>query len=114
MPGINDDPEWIEEIVGLCREAGATFVGTSVLHLRGEVRDVFFGWLEAKRPDLLPEYERLYSNGRAYLPPKKRNQIASVVKGWRSARRHGRGAKRPPRRASPAAAPKAALQEPLF
>jgi len=83
MPGINDDPEWVEEIVELARQAGASFVGHSVLHLRDEVRDVFFGWLEAKRPDLLERYEGLYANGRAYLPAGKRAEIARVVKGWR-------------------------------
>jgi DNA repair photolyase len=87
MPGINDDPEWVDEIVELAREAGASFVGSSVLHLRGEVRDVFFGWLQAKRPDLVPEYERLYANGRAYLPPKKRAEVSSLVRGWGSGRR---------------------------
>jgi DNA repair photolyase len=83
MPGINDDPEWVAEIVALAREAGASFVGHSVLHLRDEVRDVFFAWLEAKRPDLVPEYERLYANGRAYLPADKRARMGSRVKGWR-------------------------------
>ena len=65
MPGINDAPEQVEPIVELAREAGATFLGGVALHLRGEVRDVFFGWLEQKRPDLLPRYERLYPDGRA-------------------------------------------------
>ena len=53
MPGINDSPEQVEPIVALAREAGADFVGGVALHLRDEVRDVFFGWLRAKRPDLL-------------------------------------------------------------
>ena len=68
MPGINDSPEQVEPIVERAREAGATFLGGVALHLRGEVKDVFFGWLRAKRPDLVPEYERLYGR-RAYMRP---------------------------------------------
>ena len=92
MPGINDAPEQVEPIVELAREAGASFVGCSTLHLRDEVRDVFFGWLEAKRPDLIPRYEQLYSRG-AYLPPRERSRLSSLVKGW------GRNRRRPSERA---------------
>jgi len=82
MPGINDAPEQVQPIVDRAREAGATFLGGVALHLRDEVRDVFFGWLEAKRPDLIPKYEQLYSGGRAYMRPAQRNRVASVVRGW--------------------------------
>jgi DNA repair photolyase len=87
MPGINDEPEQVEPIVERAREAGASFLGGVALHLREEVRDVFFGWLEAKRPDLLPKYEQLYAGGRAYLRPEQRRHITRVVKGWGSTRR---------------------------
>ena len=69
MPGINDTPEQVQPIVDRAREAGATFLGGVALHLRGEVRDVFFGWLEAKRPDLLPRYEQLYSTAAPTCAP---------------------------------------------
>jgi DNA repair photolyase len=93
MPGINDAPGQVEPIVELAREAGASFVGSAALHLRGEVRDVFFGWLKAKRPDLIPRYEQLYARG-AYLPTAERNRLGGLVDGWgrrrRSAPRDGR------------------------
>ncbi|HWM55720.1 MAG TPA: radical SAM protein [Solirubrobacterales bacterium] len=89
MPGINDTPEQVQPIVERAREAGATFLGGVALHLKGEVRDVFFGWLKAKRPDLLPEYERLYANGRAYMRSDERSRISSVVRGWGRGRRGG-------------------------
>ncbi|MBS1885783.1 MAG: radical SAM protein [Actinobacteria bacterium] len=84
MPGINDSPEQVEPIVARAREAGASFLGGIALHLRGEVKDVFFGWLRAKRPDLVPEYERLYGR-RAYMRPEDRVKTTRSVRGWRSA-----------------------------
>jgi DNA repair photolyase len=87
MPGINDDPGQIEPLVELAREANASFVASTGLHLRGEVRDVFFAWLEAKRPDLLPRYERLYPGRRAYLPSDEQSRLRSLVRGWGSNRR---------------------------
>jgi DNA repair photolyase len=87
MPGINDSPEQVEPLVEMAREAGADFLGGIALHLRDEVRDVFFGWLAAKRPDLLPMYEELYKNNRAYLPAAERARVQSVVSGWGRTRR---------------------------
>ena len=92
MPGINDDPEQVQPIVDRAKEAGATFLGGVALHLRDEVRDVFFGWLKAKRPDLLPRYEQLYSGKRAYMRPEQRRQATRAVRGWgRSRTAKGRG-----------------------
>ncbi len=79
MPGINDAPEQVEPILRLAEEAGAAYVTPIALHLRGEVRDVFFGWLAQERPDLLKRYEALYS-GRAYLRPGERERLESVVR----------------------------------
>jgi len=81
MPGINDAPEQVQPIVERAKEAGASFLGGVALHLRGEVKDVFFAWLQEKRPDLLPKYEQLYSN-RAYLKPEMRKRATRALKGW--------------------------------
>ncbi|HKB50556.1 MAG TPA: radical SAM protein, partial [Solirubrobacterales bacterium] len=82
MPGINDHPDQVQPIIDRAREAGATFLGGVALHLRDEVRDVFFAWLETKRPDLLPRYEKLYANGRAYMRPDQRKRTTQAVRGW--------------------------------
>ena len=81
MPGINDDPDQVRPIVERAKAAGATFLGGVALHLRDEVKDVFFAWLEAKRPDLLPRYEALYGN-RAYMRPEQRKHTTRAIKGW--------------------------------
>jgi DNA repair photolyase len=79
LPGINDSPELVDEIVALAEEAGATFVNGIALHLRPGVKEVFMSWLSAARPDLVPRYERLYE-GRAYAPNSERNRIGSLVR----------------------------------
>ena len=79
MPGINDSDEQVEEIVRLCQEAGAVSIGGIALHLRGEVKGIFFDWLRAKRPDLLPRYEQMYKRG-AYAPPSYRKQVAKLTR----------------------------------
>jgi DNA repair photolyase len=84
MPGINDSPGQVEEILELCGEAGAVSIGGICLHLRGEVRDVFMDWLRSYRPDLVPRYEALYARG-AYAPPAERDRLARLVRGGRRA-----------------------------
>jgi DNA repair photolyase len=79
MPGINDSPEQVEEILELCGEAGAVNVGGIPLHLRGEVRQVFFEWLKSYRPDLVERYEQLYARG-AYVGSAERERIQALLR----------------------------------
>jgi DNA repair photolyase len=81
MPGINDHPDQVRPIVERATKAKASFLGGVALHLRDEVKDVFFAWLREKRPDLLPRYEALYK-GRAYMQPAQRKQTTRAVRGW--------------------------------
>jgi DNA repair photolyase len=85
MPGINDDPEQVEEIVSLAEEAGATFVNGIALHLRPGVREVFMSWLSASRPDLMPRYEELYERG-AYAPPAERKRVSRLIRAFNRSR----------------------------
>jgi DNA repair photolyase len=101
MPGINDSADQVRPIVERAHRAGATFLGGVALHLRDEVKDVFFGWLEAKRPDLLPKYERLYGD-RAYLRPEQRKRTTKAVRGWGRNRLRSSLADRSEHPASPA------------
>jgi DNA repair photolyase len=79
MPGINDDPRQVEEILELCAEAGAVSIGGICLHLRGEVRAIFMDWLRSYRPDLVPRYERLYARG-AYAPTAERERLSRMIR----------------------------------
>jgi DNA repair photolyase len=78
MPGINDAPEQVAPILELAAEAGAAYVTGIALHLRGEVRDLFFEWLRANRPDLVPRYTELYRRG-GYAPLEERRRLTRLV-----------------------------------
>ncbi|WP_461153088.1 radical SAM protein [Saccharopolyspora tripterygii] len=86
LPGLSDAPEQIDATVGAIAEAGAVSVTPIVLHLRSGAREWFHEWLSARRPDLLPLYERLYRNG-AYTPKSYQRQVVDLVE--RAKERHG-------------------------
>jgi DNA repair photolyase len=83
MPGINDDPRQVEEILELAAKAGARSVSGITLHLRGEVRGVFMDWLRSYRPDLVDYYEELYARG-AYAPRAEQERLSGIVSRARS------------------------------
>jgi len=119
MPGINDSPELVDEIVEIAEDAGATFVNGIALHLRPGVKEVFMSWLSAARPDLVPRYDDLY-DGRAYAPSSERKRIGGLVRPKnpprsrdRRYRRRDELAARRANRATEASAPEAA-QTSLF
>ncbi len=77
-PGINDQPEQVAKILELASEAGAAYVTGIALHLRGELKGLWFDWLRDHRPDLIPLYEELYRRG-AYMPAEERRRLAALV-----------------------------------
>ena len=79
IPGVNDDPAQVEGIVNACADAGASHIGGICLHLRGAVKDIWFEWLEAYRPDLVPRYEQMYARG-AYAPKAERERMMDLVR----------------------------------
>jgi DNA repair photolyase len=79
MPGINDDPRLVREIVRRAREAGARNVTPIALHLRSGVREVFMDWLAQERPELVERYGELYQQG-AYLPAQERRRLGELVR----------------------------------
>ena len=115
VPGINDRPEQVEEIVKLAEEAGATFVNGIALHLRPGVKEVFMSWLSAARPDLVPRYEQLYAD-RAYAPSAEKSRLAKLVRpvGGREDPRYRRSRERARRARSHEESPPASEQQSLF
>jgi len=79
IPGVNDAPHQVEPLLELLDEAGPDSIGGLALHLRGEVRDIWFDWLHERRPDLLPRYKELYERG-AYMRKDEANRLAAMVR----------------------------------
>ena len=79
QPGVNDAPEQVEPLLEQAHAAGATSVIPIGLHLRGEVKDIWFDWLRDNRPDLIPRYRKLYPRG-AYLPREEKERLAKVAR----------------------------------
>ena len=63
MPGINDAPEQVEEIIALATEDGAVSIGGRRCSCAARCGTIFFDWLRSYRPDLVPRYEELYARG---------------------------------------------------
>ena len=113
MPGVNDAPDQVAEILELASQAGAAYITGIALHLRGDVKGLFFEWLEANRSDLIPLYKTLYGRG-AYMPVDERRRLAGMVKGPDLApdeRIRGRTVEPP---SAPPQPPPPAAQESLF
>jgi len=79
LPGINDSPEHIEQIVKAAEDAGAESIDALPLHLRGATKQVFLAWLRATRPELLPRYEELYGHG-SEMRRDEQHRLTELVK----------------------------------
>ncbi len=92
MPGLNDDPGQLAELVDRAAAAGATHITPIVLHLRPGVREVFWPWLVARHPELVARYEALYRRSEASA--EYRNEVCAFVAQRRrdAWKRHGRPA----------------------
>jgi DNA repair photolyase len=86
LPGLSDHPSSIERVVAAAREAGACGIWANLLYLRPGTREHFLECLARDWPELLPDYERLYSE-RAYLPRSEAEPARSEVR--RLAKEHG-------------------------
>ncbi len=110
IPGVNDAPGQIEELAELVGEAGAESIAGIGMHLRGEVRDIWFDWLRQYRPDLVPRYQELYRKG-AYMPTEEREKLAKRTRGH-TRRRPRRMTVRRGEAADPAPTPRVKAKQP--
>jgi len=67
LPGLSDRPDRLEAVVKAARDAGATGLWASMLHLKDGTREHFMDVLSKHWPELVSRYERAYWS-RAYLP----------------------------------------------
>jgi DNA repair photolyase len=77
LPGLTDAETQLAEVVHAARAHGASSLWTNALHLGEVTRDAFFEYLETRRPELLPQYAKLYKG--KYAPVQYREQIQRIV-----------------------------------
>jgi len=87
LPGLSDKPEQLAAVVRAAREAGATGIWANLLYLKPGTREHFLENLARDWPEQLEHYERLYANGRAYLPSSETLPVRTSVSNL--AREHG-------------------------
>lgn len=79
LPFLTDSEEHLDTALGRIKQAGATHVSYTGLHLRPGVKEWYAAWLHRHRPDLVPKYRALYGDG-AYAPKHYRRRLADTVK----------------------------------
>ena len=77
LPRITDQPKQLAAVVEAAKEYGASSLWTNALHLGDVTRQAFFQYLEHSRPELIPEYERMYRG--KYAPSAYRRHVQEVV-----------------------------------
>lgn len=93
LPGLSDRPEQLEQVVRAARDAGATHLWASMLHLKPGTREHFLAVLGRHWPEQLPRYERLYP--RTYLQGEDGEPTLKLVGRLRA--RHAISDRRPDR-----------------
>jgi DNA repair photolyase len=72
LPFLNDDERSIRGLFGALKETGVSFIMPGGLTLRpGRQKDLYLETICGFRPELLPEYERIYSENRQSGSPVK-------------------------------------------
>src|SRR5436309_2931275 len=77
LPGITDQPKQLAAVVEAAKEYGASSLWTNALHLGDVTRQAFFHYLEQRRPELIPQYERMYRG--KYAPSSYRRHVQEIV-----------------------------------
>lgn len=98
LPGLTDDEEHLEEIIGACAEAGVDYATPIVLHVRQGIREHFMPWMQETYPWLYPRYVELYGH-RAYAPKAYQQAVAERFARVRERHRIGGRGHREPRAA---------------
>lgn len=79
MPFLTDGEDHLDAALKGIKEAGATSVTYSAMHLRPGVKEWFARWLNTHRPDLTSRYRELYGN-QSNAPKEYRRWLAARIK----------------------------------
>ncbi|MFZ3212848.1 MAG: radical SAM protein [Terriglobales bacterium] len=86
VPGITDDPQSLDALVGATRQAGGRYIFANPLFLKPCSASIFLPFLEKEFPRLVESYRKRYAS-RAFLPASYRKRISSLMAALR--RKHG-------------------------
>ena len=78
LPGINDDPATLDELVRQAAAAGARSIYGNVLFLMPSAMNHFMPFLESEFPHLVARYRRLYART-AYLTGEYKERIGRLM-----------------------------------
>ena len=78
LPYLTDTRDHLERALGQIRDAGATSVLYTALHLRPGTKEWFMLWLEREHPELVGRYRELYGTG-AYAPKGYRRWLGAKI-----------------------------------
>lgn len=79
LPFLTDTRAHLDTAMKQAKDAGATSVVYSALHLRPGTKEWFMGWLQREHPELVGRYRELYAKS-AYAPTEYRTWLAARVK----------------------------------
>jgi DNA repair photolyase len=78
IPGLSDSDEQLRDVARACASAGAVSVTVIGLHLRRGVRQHYYDWMTAARPDLVPLHRHRFRGG-AYQSAEEQARLAAAV-----------------------------------
>jgi len=79
LPYLTDTREHLDDALRQVKEAGASSVLYTAMHLRPGVKQWFMLWLEREHPELVAAYRELYGD-KAYAPAGYRSWLAARIK----------------------------------
>lgn len=79
LPYLTDTRAHLDEALRQAKEAGATSVLYTALHLKPGVKEWYYLWLSREHPELLPHYRSMYGRG-TYAPAEYRKWLAARIK----------------------------------
>jgi DNA repair photolyase len=79
LPYLTDTKAHLDHALSRIKEAGASTVLYTALHLRPGVKPWFFQWLASAHPELVETYGRLYYGTNSYAPKEYRKWLAARI-----------------------------------
>jgi DNA repair photolyase len=79
MPHLTDTRAHLDEALRQIKEAGATSVVYTALHLRPGTKEWFMLWLEHEHPELVEKYRYMYYGVNSYAPKEYRTWLAAKM-----------------------------------